>query len=62
MTLKGKSSTVENLNLDGHLIVEDGDVATGDILNKNRVDFISTKEDDPEVYKVRGYIPSTVKH
>lgn len=37
LILKGKDARIENLNLDGYLVVKDGDVVTGEVKNNDRV-------------------------
>lgn len=58
LILKGSSSKVENLNLNGVLKVENGEVATGDVTTEDKVEFVPSTEADIEIFRIRGYKPS----
>lgn len=62
LILRGQGSRVENLDLDGYLRVENGSVATGVQHNGDRFEFVKTTEADPEVFRIRGFVPRLVKH
>ncbi len=57
LILKGLNTRVENLNLDGFLSAESG-LLSGQVLNKERVEFEPSKESDDEIYRIRGYKPA----
>jgi len=61
LILRGKDSRIENLSLDGYLVVENGTVATGEVKNNERVEFIHTTAEDPEVYRISGFKHHHVK-
>lgn len=60
LVLKGKEASIENLNLNGYLRVEESQKATGDVENNERVILEHSTEEDPEVYRIRGYKPKKV--
>ena len=57
LILSGLNSRVENLDLDGVQVVEDKAHVSGAVHNQNRVNFDHTTEADPEVFRIRGYMP-----
>lgn len=60
LILKGFSTRVENLNLDGYLKAESG-VISGEVLNKEKVELAPSKETDDEIYRIRGFKPVHIK-
>ena len=61
LILKGNKTTVNNLDLDGYLVVNEGTVVEGKIDNKERIEFVLTTDKDPEIYRIRGFKPAYVK-
>ena len=58
LILKGASSRVENLRLDGFLSLSDS-LGSGEVLSKKGcVSFVKTNETDDEIYRIRGYKPA----
>ena len=62
LVLKGLDSKVENLDLDGYLRVEGGATISGTQHNGDFFEFTKTTEADPEVFRIRGFVPRLVKH
>lgn len=60
LILKGHSTRVENLNLDGYLKAESG-IITGDVLNKEKIELQPSNESDDEIYRIRGFKPVHIK-
>jgi hypothetical protein len=54
--LKGLTTKVENLKLDGYLKSDSG-LVSGEVLNKEKVEFVPSTESDDEIFRIRGYKP-----
>ena len=55
--LKGASTQINDLKLDGFLKAEEG-VISGEVLNKERIVFEPNKDSDDEIFRIRGYKPA----
>jgi hypothetical protein len=60
LILKGFSTNIENLNVDGYLKAESGTIS-GEVLNKERVELAPSQETDDEIYRIRGFKPVHIK-
>lgn len=58
LILKGHKSSVNGLNLDGFLRVENGSVASGHVTGTDKVEFAHATESDDEIFRIRGYKPN----
>ena len=61
LVLRGKAAQIENLELDGFLVVEGDTVASGEVKNSQRVEFEHATADDSEMYRIRGFKPKHIK-
>ena len=55
LVLTGENTTIKDLTLDGHLVVKDGEVVTGEYTSKNYLQFVPTDETDTDALRIRGY-------
>lgn len=60
LILKGVSTQINDLKLDGFLKAEEG-VISGEVLNKERIVFEANKDSDDEIFRIRGYKPALHK-
>ncbi len=61
LILKGHNANVKDLKLDGVLKIESGQTASGEVSNKERIDFVAATESDNEIFRIRGFKPAHVK-
>ena len=55
LVLSGLNSKIKDFVLDGHVVVNDGDVVTGEHVSRNYLQFVLTADTDPDALRIRGY-------